>query len=96
LLGGRTLLAHKPPDAGGIYGFRVAAGREFQDAVPEVLAANAQLLVLARPAMPTPPVNAPTLRACCGAMRPSLVAIGAVQGGDQSHTPPAGSSRPVK
>jgi len=27
---------------------RVAAGREFQDAVREVLAANAQLLVLAR------------------------------------------------
>jgi hypothetical protein len=28
---------------------RVEAGREFQDAVREVLAANAQLLVLARP-----------------------------------------------
>lgn len=28
---------------------RVEAGREFQDAVKEVLAANAQLLVLARP-----------------------------------------------
>jgi len=27
---------------------RVSAGREFQDAVREVLAANAQLLVLAR------------------------------------------------
>jgi len=27
---------------------RVAAGREFQDAIPEVLAANAQLFVLAR------------------------------------------------
>ena len=27
---------------------RVAAGREFQDAVREVLAANAQLLILAR------------------------------------------------
>ena len=31
---------------------RVAAGREFQDAVREVLAANAQLLVLARQQQP--------------------------------------------
>jgi len=37
-----------PRDWAEEVGQRVAAGREFQDAVREVLAANAQLLVLAR------------------------------------------------
>lgn len=37
-----------PRDWAEEVGKRVAAGREFQDAVREVLAANAQLLVLAR------------------------------------------------
>ena len=44
---------------------RVAAGREFQDAVREVLAANAQLLVLARQQRKKKektPLNSPTPR----------------------------------
>ena len=48
---------------------RVAAGREFQDAVREVLAANAQLLVLARQQRKKKrgkhPLNGPTPRRLC-------------------------------
>ena len=45
---GKKHVQHIPKDWVEDVGRRVAAGREFQDAVREVLAANAQLLVLAR------------------------------------------------
>ncbi len=45
---GRRQVQHIPRDWVEQVERRVAAGREFQDAVREVLAANAQLLVLAR------------------------------------------------
>jgi len=45
---GKKHVQHIPKDWVEDVRRRVAAGREFQDAVKEVLAANAQLLVLAR------------------------------------------------
>jgi hypothetical protein len=45
---GKRHVERIPKDWGEEVRRRVAAGREFQDAVREVLAANAQLLVLAR------------------------------------------------
>ncbi len=47
-VGGRRHDERIPRDWAEEVGRRVEAGREFQDAVREVLAANAQLLVLAR------------------------------------------------
>ncbi len=46
---GQKHVQHIPKDWVDDVRRRVEAGREFQDAVREVLAANAQLLVLARP-----------------------------------------------
>jgi len=48
MVGGKKHTQHIPKDWVGQVERRVAAGREFQEAVREVLAANAQLLVLAR------------------------------------------------
>jgi hypothetical protein len=45
---GKKHVQHIPKDWAEDVRRRVEAGREFQDAVREVLAANAQLLVLAR------------------------------------------------
>lgn len=45
---GKKRVQHIPQEWVQEVGRRVEAGREFQDAVREVLAANAQLLVLAR------------------------------------------------
>lgn len=45
---GKKRVQHIPKDWVEEVQRRVEAGREFQDAVREVLAANAQLLVLAR------------------------------------------------
>ena len=45
---GQKRVQHIPKDWVEDVGRRVQAGREFQEAVREVLAANAQLLVLAR------------------------------------------------
>jgi len=45
---GKKHVQHIPKDWVDDVRRRVEAGREFQDAVREVLAANAQLLVLAR------------------------------------------------
>lgn len=48
MLRGKKQVQHIPKEWVEQVRRRVAAGREFQDAVREVLAANAQLLVLAR------------------------------------------------
>lgn len=48
MVGGRKHVQHIPKDWVEQVQRRVQAGREFQQAVREVLAANAQLLVLAR------------------------------------------------
>ena len=48
MVGGKKRVQHIPKDWVEDVRRRVKAGREFQDAVREVLAANAQLLVLAR------------------------------------------------
>jgi hypothetical protein len=48
MVNGKKHVQHIPKDWVEDVGRRVEAGREFQDAVREVLAANAQLLVLAR------------------------------------------------
>jgi len=48
MLEGKKHVQHIPKDWVEDVRHRVEAGREFQDAVREVLAANAQLLVLAR------------------------------------------------
>src|ERR1700724_3051 len=45
---GNKQVQHIPKDGGDEVRLRVKAGREFQDAVREVLAANAQLLMLER------------------------------------------------
>ena len=45
---GKKRVQHIPKDWADDVRRRVEAGRKFQDAVREVLAANAQLLVLAR------------------------------------------------
>jgi hypothetical protein len=45
---GKKRVQHIPKDWVGEVQRRVKAGREFQDAVREVLAANAQLLMLER------------------------------------------------
>jgi hypothetical protein len=49
MAGGQKHTQHIPKEWVEEVQRRVSAGREFQDAVREVLAANAQLLVLARP-----------------------------------------------
>jgi uncharacterized protein DUF6788 len=51
---GQKHVQHIPKDWVEDVRRRVEAGREFQDAVREVLAANAQLLVLARQQKPRP------------------------------------------
>jgi hypothetical protein len=48
MLDGKKHVQHIPKDWVEDVRRRVEAGREYQDAVREVLAANAQLLVLAR------------------------------------------------
>jgi hypothetical protein len=48
MVNGKKHVQHIPKDWVEDVRRRVEAGREFQDAVREVLAANAQLLVLAR------------------------------------------------
>jgi hypothetical protein len=48
MVNGKRHVERIPKDWAEEVGRRVEAGREFQDAVCEVLAANAQLLVLAR------------------------------------------------
>jgi hypothetical protein len=48
MVNGKKHVQHIPKDWVEDVRQRVEAGREFQDAVREVLAANAQLLVLAR------------------------------------------------
>jgi len=48
MVNGKKQTQHIPKEMLEDVNKRVAAGREFQDAVREVLAANAQLLVLAR------------------------------------------------
>ena len=48
MVDGKQRTQHVPKEMVEEVQKRVAAGREFQDAVREVLAANAQLLVLAR------------------------------------------------
>ncbi len=48
MVNGKRHVERIPKDWAEEVGRRVEAGREFQDAVREVLAANAQLLVLAR------------------------------------------------
>lgn len=48
MVNGRKHTQHVPKEMVEEVQKRVAAGREFQDAVREVLAANAQMLVLAR------------------------------------------------
>jgi hypothetical protein len=48
MVDGKKHTQHVPKEMVAEVQKRVAAGREFQDAVREVLAANAQLLVLAR------------------------------------------------
>jgi hypothetical protein len=48
MVNGKKRVQHIPKDWVEDVRWRVEAGREFQDAVREVLAANAQLLVLAR------------------------------------------------
>jgi hypothetical protein len=48
MVNGKKRVQHIPKDWVEDVRQRVEAGREFQDAVREVLAANAQLLVLAR------------------------------------------------
>jgi hypothetical protein len=46
--GGKRRVERIPKDWADLVGQRVRAGREFQDAVRELLAANAELLVLTR------------------------------------------------
>jgi hypothetical protein len=48
MLNGKKQTQHIPKEMIEDVNKRVASGREFQDAVREVLTANAQLLVLAR------------------------------------------------
>jgi len=48
MVNGKKQTQHIPKEMIEDVNKRVASGREFQDAVREVLAANAQLLVLAR------------------------------------------------
>ena len=48
MVNGKKQTQHIPKEMREEVNQRVASGREFQDAVREVLAANAQLLVLAR------------------------------------------------
>jgi hypothetical protein len=48
MVNGKKHVQHIPKDEDEDVRRRVEAGREFQDAVRDVLAANAQLLVLAR------------------------------------------------
>jgi hypothetical protein len=48
MVDGKKQTQHIPKEMIEDVNKRVAAGREFQDAVREVLAANAQLLVLAK------------------------------------------------
>lgn len=52
---GKKHVQHIPKDEAEEVRRQVQAGREFQDAVREVLAANAQLLVLARKQRPQKP-----------------------------------------
>jgi len=48
MVNGKKQTQHIPKEMIEEVNKRVASGREFQDAVREVLAANAQLLILAR------------------------------------------------